>query len=556
MISENQKKLIIQLATDNGLQGYRKGFILVNDGKTSDGDRALKKLGFPEALKEHKAEFVDILIEYKKYQSDIARIVVAAAKEMGDRTAATLASFGEDTSGTDLRAKIMSLIPVVDITGRGKEKILLLDPETRRPVHDFDTEIYMLRTGTNEQELLASSDIMNVVPLFNPYSLEPMISRRHESLDVEVNHINTYVPPKWRYIGAEAKYEGFIRTLMEWLFPVAEEREDVLDWIHHAITYRNGTILCLAGPRGTGKSLLMSIVSYLIGDKYFELVNKEILEEKFNSAFKNRRLIIFEEVEVDNSVVLNRLKALANNKIVLEEKGQDSQTIDNFTSMAILLNDISQLKVEAQERRFSIPKVAEHDLKRAIPEKEIENFANRMLGEEVVQEIAEFGEFILARKPRRTWMYPIKGDYYYHICALSMPEWKNFIVKYIAEKGQDGVPILTSTISAAFAVAYNIDDSNKRGGLRFPDRYQKIEQFLKDYKHRGEYYIGSITREYKGNREYVAILPNTEYLNYIDEQKALAAPEKEMPEKKKLTGAAAMYALEKEKAEKEALDAL
>lgn len=559
MLSDEQKNILTQLYAERGLKGFKKNQILVGSSKFSDAQRALKAMGFPDCMEPHADKLWRVISKYSDHKMALANHLSETARSLVKESFRTIEDEEGITSNRNLFDYIVNLVPVVDITGRvkGKDRILLLDPESMRPVPDVDVEIYMLRTGVNEQELFVSSDILSVTPIFNPYSLEPIIMKTHESSGLEISHINTYVPPKWRFLEAAPRYGGFIKTLIEWLFPVEWEREAVLDWAHHAITHRNGTTLCLAGPRGTGKSLFSTIMGYLIGDKYHEYVNKEILEEKFNSAFKNKRLVIFEEVELDTSVAINRLKAFSNNRIVLEEKGKDSQTIDNYTSMIIMLNNIAQLKIESQERRFSVPTVAIHDLRQVLSEQEIEAFAESLSGEEVVQEVAEFGEWLLQRKPTNSWMKAIKGEYYYHICSLTMPEWKNFIIKYVAEKGQSGVPLLVSNISAAFSVAYDLEE-NKRASLRFPDRSQKIEQFLKDYKHRGEFYIGTLTKEFKGNRELTAIVPSDEYLAFVEKEKAAIVGETE--QKPKISGAQAMKEMqekkERERLEREALDAL
>jgi hypothetical protein len=263
----------------------------------------------------------------------------------------------------------------------------------------------------------------------------------------------------------------------------------------------------------------MSIVSYLVGHEYSEQVNQEILEDKFNSAFKNKRLIIFEEVEVASNIAINKLKAMANNRIVLEEKGVDSQTIDNFTSMAILLNDISQLRIESQDRRFSVPRVADHDLRTVISEKDIQDFNDNLEGEEIFREVAEFGEYILERRPKRSFMYAVKGDYYYFLCNMAIAEWKNFIIEYVKENGVEGEPIPFRDMSVAFKIKYDSGDG-KAKTLKFPDRVQTFELFLKDYKYRGDYYIGSYMKDIddSSGKEINCIMPNPEFLRYVEQE--------------------------------------
>jgi hypothetical protein len=187
--------------------------------------------------------------------------------------------------------------------------------------------------------------------------------------------------------------------------------------------------------------------------------------------------------------------------------------------MAILLNDVSQLKIAPQDRRFSAPKVAEHDLRKTIPEIEIQNFSDNLEGEEVFQEVAEFGQFLIARKPVNSNMYAIKGDYYYFLCSLALSEWKNFIIRYISNWGRYDVPLKISKMSADFKVSHPPVDGGK--GLRFPDKSETFDEFLKDYKHRGEYYIGEVVKSYESGREVFSITPNSDFLDYIEKQRVV-----------------------------------
>lgn len=505
MLSPSQASKIIELAHEAGLQKYKDGKYATTSGNTTDVKKLFRILDFPEVFKNHRPLLTDAYMDFNSIRNEVIQLLRDEFEEGGT-------DYGGEESGREFNSKLAKLIPVVNVAAKNKtDMIMLVDPETKRPVYDINVDIYLLRTNQKDSEILSSRTATSIVPRFDPYSLDSMVTRSHKYLNVDILHLNTYVPPKWRFVHAKPKFEGFIKTLIDHLFPIPEEREDVLDWLHYAITRRNGTVLCLAGPRGTGKSLLMQIMSYLVGEEYAEVVNKEILEDKFNSAFKNKRLIIFEEVEVSDSVALNKLKSWGNDRIVLEQKGEDSQTIDNFTSMSILLNDISQLKIQPQERRFSVPQVAELDLRTVIPEIEIQEFADSMSQDDMFTEIAEFGEHLLARRPNRSYMYAIKNDYYYLICSLGLREWQSFLIDYLLQYGEEGVTIPTKKIQQAFKAKYKNGDKETTG-VRFPDRGSMFESFLKDYKHRGECFIGRLSKVEDNGHMVNAILPDPDFL--------------------------------------------
>lgn len=524
MLSETQKKLILDLAIERGYSGKKGGKFIARGGvsSSSDAKRFLKALGFPDALLKYSdvPEMVQVIFKYPDYISEIGQVLHEGAKQF-EKDLPVMEGV-EESEIADLNSYLETLYPIINLTSvDSRDQIILINPADHRPVNRVSLDIYLAKTGRKLNEIITSDRIMSVVPYFNPYSLEPFVTRFNHDLQIPIRHLNLYRPPLWRKAHVAPAYGGFIKQLMEWLFPVAQEREDVLDWLHYAIVRRNGSILCLAGPRGTGKSLLMMVLSYLVGNDYSEYVNKEILEEKFNSAFKDKRLIIFEEVEVTSSTAVNKLKAFANNRISVEEKGRDSETIDNYTSMAILLNDVSQLRIDAQDRRFSVPEVAQHDLRKCISEKAIQDFVDRLEDtEEVFEEVAAFGEWLIKRRPTRSHMHAIKNDYYYMLCTLAMSEWKNFLIDYIAEKGEEGVSIPIKRISNAFKARFGQEEGTGRG-LKFPDRVQTIELFLKDYKHRGDTYIGSFVKEYDEdtNKEIPSIIPSVEFLDFIESSK-------------------------------------
>jgi hypothetical protein len=512
MLSPSQKEIIISVARSQGYIKWVGGKFYTKHANTTVGTKFLAAINFPTALWDRVSELGDVLKNYEKCISEILDTLQEAGKEILAPlpTLETYVAGGSDN--------IASLVPMLNIERKkGDPLILLYNPENHKVLPRVDIQMYLIKSGRKEQEIINDSSVLSVVTVFDPFCPEPIVHRLHDGLNRKIAHLNLYTAPRWQRTDHAPKYEGFIKTLIEHLFPVSEERESVLDWMHYALTRRNGTILCLAGPRGTGKSLLMSILSYLIGPEYSEIGNKELLAKNFNSAFKNKRLVVFEEVEVSDSTALNRLKALANNRIALEEKGKDSETINNYTSMAILLNDISQLKISPQDRRFSAPEVAEHDLRRSIPEIDIQDFTDKLEGEEVFDEVASFGQYLMERTPKKSNMYAIKGDYYYFLCSLALAEWKNFIIQFIIDKGQVDVSLPTKRIAAAFQVHHPQAENGK--GLRFPDRSSTFDEFLKDYKHRGEFYIGSLIKTYEGSREVLGIMPNPEFLNYMKEQR-------------------------------------
>lgn len=414
----------------------------------------------------------------------------------------------EDIEAEDPTSYIQSLVPTINISKNAKDPVILLDPHRdHRPALEINPEMYMAMVGRDFQTMISDPSILKVFATFDPYNLRSLFVKESKKGSLKTWHVNYYVAPRWRFVDAEPAYEGFIKKLIDHLIPDPYEREYVLDWLHYAIVFRNDTVLCLIGPRGTGKGILLKdILSQLIGEDYREIVNQEILTDKFNGAFKNRRYIFFDEVNVSGERELNKFKAFCNSTIVVEEKGQDSETIDNFTSLGLSSNDKKDFRAEPQERRFSVPEVAAEPLLTVATEQEIEDFVRRIADPES-KELAAFGNFLIQRKPKNTSRQPLKGRHFFNLCRLSMPEWKSYIIEYITHEAVPGELILCSNLTKKFKKIHgeNAPFATKRGS---------IETFLGDYFHEGSHRLGRVVDAWDAQRgrDTFAIMPDDNFL--------------------------------------------
>ena len=515
-LSDIQKQKFKEVLKDQGFLGIdHKGKYILSDGSsTTSLNRVLKYINFPEGQL-HIPELAPVCAAYafkKLNNSDL----VSTLREFSDEnpiesTLPTLnLDYGvEDEEAMDLNEYIKGLVPAINVKDiSAKNGLILLDPNNHyRPVLDIDPELYVVLSERPLQALMASEEVLKVIPVFDPYVLKPLYAKELKSGSGVFYHLNRYVPPQWRFVGAEPKYTGLVKKLIDHLIPDHEEREYVLDWMHYALTYRNDTVLCLIGARGTGKGVLIKdILGNLIGTEYREIVNQEILTDKFNSAFKNKRLIFFDEVNVSGDRELNKFKALCNDTIVLEAKGQDSETIDNYTSMALSSNDKKDFRAEPQERRFSVPRVTDRPLLDVISEDDLDAFCKR-LSEPMSEELAEFGEFLLARKPKYTSRRPWKGEYFFDLCRLSMPEWKTFFIDYVVHEGVIGENIKLSNIAKHFKKVHGKE-------AKFIVRRGTVETFLGDYVHKGTHRLGYVVDAWDGQRgrDTFEIVPNEDFL--------------------------------------------
>lgn len=406
------------------------------------------------------------------------------------------------------------LVKAIDPRGfrAGGPCILLYNSDTRGIVNGLQYSIDGVLSGMGlvREEILQNPNTRPAVSRFDPYDLSPVKPVKDPVLG-PVYSINLYSPPPWRSCLVEGAFTGWIKQLMEHLFLDREELERVLDWAHYAIVRRNGTMLALAGDRGTGKSTFAAILSHLVGTNYTEYVSEAILTDKFNPQIKSKRLLIFEEVALDENKHVNKIKAWCNTNIALEEKGQDPYTTENYSSMILLVNQLEDLRISPSERRFSIPKLTDVDLK-AVMSPDLLNYIQTNLNDPCAQfmdELAAFGNFLLHRTPKYNNQTPIKGEYFFAITEMSLSQWQTELVRQTILQGEIGKPLLFHDIFSR--------DFTKR--VNVASRRDYIDNFLRDYRHKGLQKVGRIIdtpEELKGEggrsrREY-CLMPSTEFL--------------------------------------------
>jgi hypothetical protein len=395
---------------------------------------------------------------------------------------------------------LISLKPIINLSSKNRQKVFLYDPEKRKIDINADPDMYFLLMNTDLKKLVAIDGIKAVYVKFDPYNIKTFYNKDG------LSYLNLYSAPKWRFVDCEPKYGGTIKKLIDHLFPVEEEREYVLDWFYHSITSRCETVLCLIGARGTGKGILLSsIAEALHSTEYFQIAKQEVLTDKFNGEFKNKRNIFFDEVDISGDREVAKFKAMANAKIAMEKKGEDSETIENFVSMSLASNYRDKFRVEPQDRRFSTPRITDVPLHKVMKEKEISDFLENIQKEDSL-EIAQFGKFLLQRVPNYSRHEPLKNSYFFELCRLSMPSWKLFIIEYFIDNCKDDSPILTKDLKKKFVGEHNEE-------AMFPTKKTSFETFFQDYLHDGKYRIGSlVTVKDKSRRPSPALKPNKEFL--------------------------------------------
>lgn len=345
-----------------------------------------------------------------------------------------------------------------------------------------------------EKKIVLESTRVGVIA-FDPYQEKPFQTTTFERQ--EVIRLNLYEPPKWmqddrgilKHLSEEEKDDlecpQEIMEFMSHLFPDKECRDFVFNWMHYSLTRRCETYLTLNGKKGVGKGIFCNqLMQALVGEDNYLIAPESILDSIFNSALENTRMLVLDEVRVDNDKQLNRLKKYANNKQNIEKKGFDANNVtETFSSNIISNNDIMDMRLTWDERRFSIPELSDIPLLEIWEQEKIDGFIKRFSEDE--EFVRQFGYWIFykAKSSKYHEFSAWKSSRFNTIVYHSLSEWKKVIVDLIlADKHGDGVAI--SDCKKEY--------KNRVDNGKFPVKPRRIKDFLEDYRHEGKYQLGEL----------------------------------------------------------------
>lgn len=344
---------------------------------------------------------------------------------------------------------------------------------------------------------------------FNPYNdFERRVIDHEGSKVVE---FNCYTAPKWRCndegrldFELEAKYSSseppaIFAEFMEHLIPKSSHRKYVLHWMHQSLFSRNETYLVLNGKKGAGKNILCNLLGVLAGTEYYRDANQRFFSEGFNSVLDKARIILLDEVKVENSEKQDRLKKYINKGQNLEYKGQDAnKTVETYNSYVINNNEISDMYLVWDDRRFSVPDLTPVRLLDVWTQEKVDAFVKAF--EEDLEFQRELGFWIkhYGKSEDIGKFQWLAGDRFWRIVHNSLPEWQKVIVDVILsrEKSEYSVADLKQTYK------------RRVDAQKFPFKTQKIADFLDSYRHHGKHKLGML----EGVGENAIVIPEKDYL--------------------------------------------
>lgn len=171
--------------------------------------------------------------------------------------------------------------------------------------------------------------------------------------------VNTYQPittPR-----KEGDPEPFLRHLRT-LFPVERDRLILLSYM--ASLVQNPGVKfqwwpVIQGAKGNGKTLLLNVMSFCIGEQYSHLPNTSKMTRNginFNGWLKGKLFLGMDEIySAHRRDFLEEFKPyVTNRRLTIEAKGVDEYTGDNRANGMMLTNHKDGVPIDKDERRYAV----------------------------------------------------------------------------------------------------------------------------------------------------------------------------------------------------------
>lgn len=191
-------------------------------------------------------------------------------------------------------------------------------------------------------------------------------------------YFNAYNPPDWKsdlFYGKQANVpKADIPEIYRELFGHFFMGFDTpscqffLDWLAISLQIRCRTFLLLVSSQGTGKGTLGKIAAALHGETNAEVVGAKSANDRFNSIIENKTLMFFNEIHAYDAAAVNDLKEFIDDRIKTERKGVDAVVKTNWMNCIFSTNNFGALKIEKNDRRWSILETVETSLNELWPQ--------------------------------------------------------------------------------------------------------------------------------------------------------------------------------------------
>ena len=234
--------------------------------------------------------------------------------------------------------------------------------------------------------------------------------------------------------------EDAVKTYREHIYLMSGEEKDCCDflekWIANFFQYPSSKSLCpvITGEEGTGKDLLVDIISSIIGNDRRLTTSKpeDDVWGKFNEIMENKILVHLSEVNsFQTSSGINTLKDyITNPTLVIKRKGIKSSTIKSHHKYIALSNHPMPVKCGQGQRRF-VNLLSSSKMKGNI------DYFNKLVGiMGDMNKLASIYQYFMGLKNipvRLTEVDIVKSEFHLEMESIVVDDVKEFLMNYIYE---------------------------------------------------------------------------------------------------------------------------
>lgn len=449
-----------------------------------------------ECVEMPSLEYVD-----KKHIKEWATNVFHTAKTTAPKLAKTVNSEGEEVGLIDEFLEVHNLRILVDYAKSHRQIVFNMERKAISPV-----SVESLKSVLDKDELPPAT-LADLV--YDPYDIVPYKATGNlEGLNLL--SVNLYSPPKWRYGTVSCPdIPERIETFLRHVFKGEESFQYVLAWLRTAILYRNDVVMVMNGAKGTGKGVFSNLLQALAGQEHFAVAPKSLMLNQFNAVLENNRAIYLDEFKINRENHAS-VKRITNALQSVEKKGQDAFDVETYNSFLISNNDASDMRIEHDDRRFSVMELSNLPLvkEKATPQglwsrDDIAQFEEDMKDPEC-QDIVDFGHWLIDRLSDELVdpNIPFRGETFHSLVFAHLEAWKQTTITYIYDMVEEGafdledpdsLEVLVEDIRKEFNTTHN------KTKLKYPTKESGLHSFLRSYVHRDIGKIGKLGKDKSGD---------------------------------------------------------
>lgn len=320
--------------------------------------------------------------------------------------------------------------------------------------------------------------------------------------------VNSYNPPQWLREGdsiTDPKCPSDMWAFLNHLFPDEQSLKFVLGWMNIALTDRCETYLVLNGSKGVGKGIFTnSILKNLVGVSNYKEAPKSLSTSNFNSVLERCRILVMDEFSHDTTDKINALKRYANGEQNIEKKGKDADNLIKVYFSGVLTNNsFMDIKLEQDDRRFSVPIITDKPLKDLWGEEGTEKFLSNLEDPEYMKQFGYWVKLKCAQSGQDKNSC-LKTSLFYDICYENLPEYAKIIIEKLTEDDRKSVSYVSL--------------NTKFKELNYLPKKQTVKRFLNTYLHKGLFKLGSIEQSLDKSFELIKSKELIEYLEKSEEK--------------------------------------